>query len=70
MHHLVADAEWSDQSLLAAATAQVLPALIKKDAACHRIINDTVYGKKGTHSVGVARQYVGDWARRTTAKSR
>lgn len=59
MHHLVADAQWSDQSLLAAVTAQVLPALIKEDAACHWIIDDTGYAKKGTHSVGVARQYCG-----------
>jgi len=57
MHHLVANAEWSDRGLLAAVSAQVLPALIKKDAACHWIIDDTGYGKKGTHSVGVARQY-------------
>jgi SRSO17 transposase len=59
MHHLVADAEWSDQGLLAAVTAQVLPALVKKDAACQWIIDDTGYAKKGTHSVGVARQYCG-----------
>ena len=55
MHHLVADAEWSDHGLLAAVTAQVLAAMVKKDAASHWMIDDTGYAKKGTHSVGVAR---------------
>ncbi|RBF73588.1 transposase, partial [Xanthomonas oryzae] len=30
MHHLVADADWSDQALLAAVAAQVLPPLSRK----------------------------------------
>ncbi|WDN29791.1 transposase [Xanthomonas oryzae] len=46
MHHLVADADWSDQALLAAA-AQVLPTLSRKSAACHWIVDDTGFSKKG-----------------------
>jgi SRSO17 transposase len=59
MHHLVADADWSDPVLLAAVAAQVLPTLTKKSKTCHWIVDDTGFGKKGTHSVGVARQYCG-----------
>ena len=59
MHHLVADADWDDRRLLAAVTAQVLPTLLKRDRSCHWIIDDTGFAKKGTHSVGVGRQYCG-----------
>jgi len=59
MHHLVADAEWSDRRLLAAVAAQVLPAVVKKNLPSHWIVDDTGFAKKGTHSVGVARQYCG-----------
>ena len=59
MHHLVADAEWSDARLLAAVASQVLPVLTKKSGTCHWIVDDTGFAKKGEHSVGVARQYCG-----------
>ncbi|ABJ89914.1 putative ISXo8 transposase [Xanthomonas oryzae pv. oryzae KACC 10331] len=48
MHHLVADADWSDQALLAAVAAQVLPPLSRKSAACHWIVDDTGFSKKGS----------------------
>src|SRR5688572_16746571 len=60
MHHLVADADWEDRAVLAGVAQQVIPQLVKQeDEACWWILDDTGHAKKGTHSVGVARQYCG-----------
>lgn len=59
MHHLVADAPWSDEALLAGVAEQVLPALRRAGEPVRWIIDDTGFPKKGKHSVGVARQYCG-----------
>ena len=59
MHHLVADADWSDDGLLATVAGLVLPSLTAGSDARTWIIDDTGFPKKGTHSVGVARQYCG-----------
>jgi len=59
LHHLVADAPWNDQALLAEVQRAVLPALQKHGPVVAWIVDDTGFPKKGTHSVGVAHQYCG-----------
>ncbi|HEV2378417.1 MAG TPA: IS701 family transposase [Terriglobia bacterium] len=59
LHHLVADAPWSDEAMLRQVRSYVLPAMEKKGPVVAWIVDDTGFPKKGTHSVGVARQYCG-----------
>lgn len=59
MHHLVADAQWSDETMLSAVAKQVLPKLINEGDPVIWIVDDTGFPKKGRHSVGVAHQYCG-----------
>jgi SRSO17 transposase len=59
LHHLVAKAPWSDQTLLDEVRNQVLPAMRKQAAVVAWIVDDTGFPKKGQHSVGVTRQYCG-----------
>ncbi len=59
LHHFVAKADWSDDAVLDAVRAQVLPALERQAPIRAWIVADTGFPKKGKHSVGVARQYCG-----------
>ena len=59
MPHFVADAPWSDERGLARARAFALPALRQHGPIKAWLLDDTGIPKKGTHSVGVARQYCG-----------
>ena len=59
LHHLVADAPWSDEALLAEVRSRVLAALQRQGPVVAWIVDDTGFPKKGSHSVGVARQYCG-----------
>src|SRR3954469_3244498 len=63
LHHFVAKAPWSDAAVLAAVREQVLPALTRHGPITAWILDDTGVPKKGTHSVGVARQYCGQWGK-------
>src|SRR4030095_8368733 len=60
LHHLVADAPWNDEEMLAQVRREVLPAMQKHDPVVACIIDDTGFPKQGKHSVGVARQYCGE----------
>ena len=59
LHHLVAKAPWSDQTLLDRVREQALPAMQKQGEIVAWIVDDTGFPKKGKHSVGVTRQYCG-----------
>jgi SRSO17 transposase len=59
IHHVVADAPWSDATVLRQVRDSVLPVMRKHGNVVCWIVDDTGFPKKGSHSVGVTRQYCG-----------
>src|SRR6202795_5228019 len=59
LHHFVANAPWSDEALLERVRHGVLPVMNRNGPVVAWIVDDTGFVKKGTHSVGVVRQYCG-----------
>ena len=59
LHHLVADAPWSDEAVLDRCLDSVIPAMLRQEPVVAWVVDDTGFPKKGRESVGVARQYCG-----------
>jgi SRSO17 transposase len=59
LHHLVADAPWSDETVLRQVRKSALPVMQRHGKVVCWVVDDTGFPKKGSHSVGVARQYCG-----------
>ena len=59
MHHFVAEAPWDAAAVLRVAREWVLDSMVRHGPVAAWIVDDTGFPKKGTHSVGVARQYCG-----------
>jgi len=59
LHHLVADAPWSDEAMLERVRGYALSAMCKQEPVVAWIVDDTGFPKKGKESVGVAHQYCG-----------
>src|SRR4029077_6655164 len=59
LHHLVADAPWSDETVLRQVRKSALPVMQRHGKVVCWVVDDTGFPKKGSHSAGVARQYCG-----------
>jgi len=59
LHHFVASSAWDEQAVLAAARDYALEQMERHGPVEAWVVDDTGFPKKGTHSVGVARQYRG-----------
>ena len=57
--HFVRQSAWSDEALLAKVRELAAPAFVAQGGVEAWIVDDTGFQKKGSHSVGVARQYCG-----------
>jgi SRSO17 transposase len=59
LHHVVADAPWSDEAVLDRGLETVIPAMLREEPVVAWVVDDTGFPKKGRESVGAARQYCG-----------
>jgi len=57
--HFIAESEWDDRAVRRIAARHAIAVMSEQEPIRHWIIDDTGFPKKGTHSVGVQRQYTG-----------
>jgi SRSO17 transposase len=57
--HFVGQGDWSDDAIMERIRAYTIPQIERHGAISAWIVDDTGFPKRGTHSVGVARQYCG-----------
>jgi len=67
--HFVGQSPWSDDTVLKKVRALVLPSIERSGSIRAWIVDDTSFPKKGTHSVGVARQYCGQLGKRENCQT-
>src|SRR4051794_41737732 len=59
LHHVVADAPWSDEAVLAEVRSYALTAMREKGADQAGVVGDTGFSEKRGRSVGEVREYFG-----------
>jgi SRSO17 transposase len=70
LQHLVADAPWNDEALLAQVRRTALPSTRRHGPVVARMVDDTGFPKQRKHSVGVAVNPAAPSANRRTARWR
>ena len=67
--HFVGQGGWSDEKVLAKVRGMALPAIEAHGPIEAWIVDDASFPKKGTHSVGVARQYCGQLGKQDNCRA-